>query len=105
MTSLELDDDFNPDDRELCPDGSCTGVIGDDGKCRECGTPAGPKSERRAESDDGEGDFDASAPKSDENDASASNSFDDDDRKLCPDGECTGLLGADGRCKVCGATG
>ena len=25
-----------------------------------------------------------------------------DDRRLCPDGGCVGLIGADGRCKVCG---
>jgi hypothetical protein len=104
VTSLELDEDFNPDERELCPDGACTGVIGDDGKCKVCGTTAGPKSERRARSDDDDDDFDATASKSDEGlDADASNSF-EDDRKLCPDGECTGLLGADGKCKVCGAT-
>jgi hypothetical protein len=29
----------------------------------------------------------------------------DADRQLCPDGACTGLLGPDGRCKVCGRTG
>ena len=26
----------------------------------------------------------------------------DDDRRLCSDGACTGLVGADGRCKLCG---
>jgi hypothetical protein len=25
-----------------------------------------------------------------------------DDRRLCPDGSCVGLLGEDGRCRVCG---
>ncbi len=32
------DDDsgFDPEDRVLCPDGSCTGII-IDGKCVECG--------------------------------------------------------------------
>ena len=28
--------------------------------------------------------------------------FDDEDRQLCPDGACTGLLGSDGKCKECG---
>ena len=28
------------DDRELCPDGSCTGTLGSDGRCRECGLAA-----------------------------------------------------------------
>jgi hypothetical protein len=31
------DDDW--DNRVLCGDGSCIGVIGPDGKCKECGTP------------------------------------------------------------------
>ena len=33
---LEYDDDFDLDDRVLCPDGACTGII-IDGKCTECG--------------------------------------------------------------------
>jgi hypothetical protein len=35
-------------------------------------------------------------------------SIDDDDfahRELCPDGGCIGVLGPDGRCKVCGTIG
>jgi hypothetical protein len=31
------DDDW--DTRVLCPDGSCIGIIGQDGKCKECGKP------------------------------------------------------------------
>src|SRR3990170_3139005 len=26
-------------------------------------------------------------------------------RRLCPDGSCIGVIGADGRCKVCGKAG
>lgn len=29
---------FNPDDRILCPDGTCTGII-ENGRCTECGRP------------------------------------------------------------------
>ncbi|MEW6669495.1 MAG: zinc ribbon domain-containing protein [Thermodesulfobacteriota bacterium] len=29
---------FDPDDRILCPDGTCTGIIVD-GRCSECGRP------------------------------------------------------------------
>ena len=32
-----LDEDFDPDHRELCADGNCTGVLGPDGKCKACG--------------------------------------------------------------------
>ena len=33
---LEYDDDLDLEDRVLCPDGACTGIIVD-GKCTECG--------------------------------------------------------------------
>jgi hypothetical protein len=35
--ATESDDDW--DKRVLCSDGNCIGVIGPDGKCRECGKP------------------------------------------------------------------
>lgn len=35
-TAFEADDGFDLDDRILCPDGTCTGIIVD-GKCTECG--------------------------------------------------------------------
>ena len=31
-------DEFDPDTRVLCPDGTCTGII-ENGKCTECGKP------------------------------------------------------------------
>jgi len=33
------DDEFDFNNRVLCPDGACTGIIVD-GKCTECGKPA-----------------------------------------------------------------
>lgn len=74
------------DDRELCPDGACTGVLGPDRTCKVCGRRAGvrvvpPAPVIAAAADD-----------------------DSDDRRLCPDGACTGLLDAAGVCKVCGRT-
>ena len=83
---------FDEESRALCPDGSCTGLIGPDGRCKACGaqgelpTPyrsGQPAPLLAAVESESEGDF-------------------DDDRQLCPDGACTGLLGEDGRCKVCG---
>ncbi len=32
----EADEELDMDDRELCPDGTCTGILVD-GKCSECG--------------------------------------------------------------------
>ncbi|HDZ89188.1 MAG: zinc ribbon domain-containing protein [Deltaproteobacteria bacterium] len=37
---LEYDEDFDLEDRVLCPDGTCTGII-IDGKCTECGRAEG----------------------------------------------------------------
>lgn len=36
--SLEEDDGFDFENRVLCPDGTCTGII-IDGRCVECGKP------------------------------------------------------------------
>ena len=30
-------DEFDPERRELCSDGACIGVMGPDGRCKECG--------------------------------------------------------------------
>lgn len=80
-------------ERRLCPDGGCTGLIGIDGKCSVCGVTdedapiaAAPPVERV------------------EAGSEPTESADPDDRRLCPDGACTGLLGADNRCKLCGRT-
>jgi hypothetical protein len=39
----EGDDSFS--NRVLCSDGTCIGVIGPDGKCKECGKPYRPGAE------------------------------------------------------------
>lgn len=38
-TADKQDSDDEWDKRILCSDGCCTGTIGPDGKCRECGKP------------------------------------------------------------------
>src|SRR5207248_443019 len=79
------EDDFDPESRQLCADGSCTGVLGDDGRCKECGKSASGDEAPVADSpSEGAGD----------------DGF--EDRQLCTDGNCTGLIGPDGRCKQCG---
>lgn len=99
-------------DRRLCVDGACIGLLGDDGLCKVCGTagskakPAAPKpadddaaleaaaAELAGSALDGE--VAAIAP------AVGIHDEDLEARKLCPDGGCVGVIGADGRCKVCG---
>lgn len=153
---VDSDDAEDPDDdvpaiataateRRLCPDGACVGLIGPDGRCKVCGTPAsdaaaaGHAAPSPDDADDADGADDdaedaAPAPRTvraevaatpartpasaapddtdpeaddaddDEDDdaADVDAAADDDDRRLCPDGACIGVLGADGRCKVCG---
>ena len=100
---------FDPH-RRLCPDGACIGVIGDDGRCRVCGRTGGGKSaapgftpaagieDADADADDDDGDADADEKSAGPVGAGAL----DPNRRLCPDGGCIGLIGADGVCNVCG---
>ncbi len=85
--------------RKLCPDGACTGVIGDDGCCKLCGLPAG------AEVESGRPFALPDADDLTESSASSGEELDLASRQLCPDGACTGVIGDDGRCKVCGRLG
>lgn len=80
------------DERALCPDGGCTGVIGDDGRCKECGEIGATPKPARA----------AAVAATTRVKPPALSDDDSDDRRLCPDGACTGLLDASGVCKVCG---
>jgi hypothetical protein len=99
-------DGFNPAERELCPDGACIGVIGPDGRCKECGTVSkaatqdprhrGLRSEEEVEEELEQHKITGSIEPAPE-------AF--EDRELCPDGTCIGVIGADGRCPECGAAG
>jgi hypothetical protein len=106
-------DDFDPDRRELCPDGACIGVIGTDGRCAECGTTSSQGSTSGApkasappnmgSDDDGGDSAETGSPdESVENSGISDDSQDIDERKLCSDGACIGVIGSNGRCKSCG---
>jgi hypothetical protein len=95
-------------DRELCPDGACIGLIGPDRRCTECGTEAparAPGDPAPAASSPAGGAEEASSPSATAAGRPAGEALeveDDQDRELCPDGTCIGLIGPDSRCKVCG---
>jgi hypothetical protein len=91
-------EDDNWENRVLCSDESCIGVIGPDGRCKECGkpckeSPAGEINTAQNESSLQEDLAERPAPQ-----------FDDDweNRTLCSDESCIGVIGPDGRCKECG---
>ena len=103
------------ENRVLCSDGNCIGVIGEDGRCKECGKPYegrlpdnfGRQPSTRVSEPPAEPENEAKdvrPPKTDGH-ASATQPAGDDDwenRVLCSDGNCIGVIGADGRCKECG---
>jgi hypothetical protein len=102
--------------RVLCSDGNCIGVIGADGCCKECGKPyegdlplAVTGSD--AITDNVESELSNSDQKADQfndsmDEASAEESPPSEDdwenRTLCIDESCIGVVGPDGRCKECG---
>ena len=107
-TSSSKEEPFDASRRRLCPDGACIGVLDQAGRCKVCGltsdgtaparAPEAAAQEEPVEQDErnesepvraSEGDGETFNPK----------------RKLCPDGSCVGVIGADGRCKVCGRAG
>jgi hypothetical protein len=109
-------DTFDPQRRRLCADDSCVGIVGPDGRCRVCGQahPDGPgdgatfspaatldaDADDLAEADDVAVAADGAQLGSDAGNEGGFNAS----RPLCPDGSCVGVLGSDGRCKVCGRT-
>jgi hypothetical protein len=106
------EEDMAPTDLEwqqrvLCSDGNCIGVIGSDGHCKECGkeyegslAEAGlPENE---ESSAVENSFEKEDPSPDDMPPEAVEQDDWQNRVLCSDGNCIGVIGPDGRCKECG---
>jgi len=96
MNAEEFDEN-----RELCDDGNCLGVVVD-GKCNVCGVAAAGTSPRDPGTGQtgGGGKIVGDDRGAEEMIAEGDSTF--DDRQLCPDGACTGLIGSDGKCKECG---
>ena len=117
MSSDDRTFDEEWEKRVLCSDGNCIGVIGPDGRCKECGRPGEdgvvdsdavetpPDDPPADDSPAGEAPDTSAAAEADAATEPAESSDDDDDwasRQLCPDGNCIGVIGPDGRCKECG---
>jgi hypothetical protein len=105
--------------RMLCSDGNCIGIIGEDGKCKECGKRFkgkrpdnfGVKSKdeikdtdlKKLHSEDllkTEKNLDAQDKKIE--DDSKELEADWDNRILCSDESCIGVIGPEGKCNECG---
>ena len=89
--------------RELCDDGNCLGVVVG-GKCNVCGLAAAAGTSPRdpGSGQTGGGQITSDAPADMVAEGGHTDAFDDEDRQLCSDGACTGLVGSDGKCKTCG---
>ncbi|MGE5258563.1 MAG: hypothetical protein ACM3KE_17945 [Hyphomicrobiales bacterium] len=110
MMTLEVKDaDASPapahdtewNNRRLCSDENCIGVIGPDGRCKECGKPfdggVAVELPRPAPAPPIETASPASRP-----DEAAGPDEEWESRRLCSDENCIGVIGPDGRCKECG---
>ena len=101
------------EERTLCSDEACIGIIGPNGRCNECGKPyAGKPADADAEPDEAlslapeklldEVDEDEKADHQDDQDEDENMDTQWADRILCRDENCIGVIGPDGRCKECG---
>ncbi len=97
------EDGFSLEDRILCTDGACIGVVGPDGRCKECGLLY-----EGGEPLPKEGLPDLAADSvppldTDENPvADTESASEPSDRVCCPDDMCVGIVGDDGLCGTCG---
>jgi hypothetical protein len=101
----EKKDDLDWDSRTLCSDESCIGVIGPDGRCKECGKAYEDRPSAE-DPDAGAADEPVDAYEGDtedaEEDTETITDIDWERRTLCSDESCIGVIGPDGRCKECG---
>jgi len=93
----ETPETFEDEDRRLCPDETCIGLLGEDDRCKVCG--------RSADGAAGPAPYHEEEQEEEIRATGEPGGDDDDDRRLCPDGNCIGLLDDSGHCKVCGAAG
>ena len=96
--------DLDWENRRLCPDGNCIGVIGPDGRCKECGRRDDAEASEISDPPEQTDTSTVTNENEPENDPDLDDIPDPDweNRTLCPDGNCIGVIGPDGRCKECG---
>jgi hypothetical protein len=104
MDEPTAEETFDPTRRRLCADGSCVGVIGDDGRCRVCGRTEAQAAagEATLEVEPDVADAEAGVTGAADTRGPSGGSGFDPKRRLCSDGTCVGVVGNDGVCRVCG---
>jgi len=94
--------DIEWEQRTLCIDESCIGVIGPDGRCKECGLAFnGEQLEEIQEEQTVVGGEDAEETIENQ-EAKTQADREWEQRTLCADESCIGVIGPDGFCKECG---
>jgi len=102
--------DIEWENRRLCSDGNCIGVIGPNGLCNECGKSYEgklPEEVTKLKADFHEepvvkADSDAFEQTGDNEEDKSHADIEWENRRLCSDDNCIGVIGPDGRCKECG---
>ena len=106
--------DFEWENRVLCSDESCIGIIGPDRRCKECGKVYEGKlpetfeqADKMTEPEVQPEETSVNPPPSDEpadldNGDDVNTDTEWENRVLCIDESCIGVIGPDGRCKECG---
>ncbi len=102
------------DQRILCSDGDCIGVVGADGCCKLCGKiydgelslieDDAEQRDNPAEGLNDQGILDTEQADGHDSVSDNADSFNGawENRILCVDENCIGVVGFDGRCKECG---
>ena len=99
------------ENRTLCSDENCIGVIGPDGRCKECGntfegdfSKVAVQAQKAVEPDETELEETAVVSEKPAVPQPADSLPDSDweNRTLCSDESCIGVIGPDGHCKECG---
>ena len=97
------ENDFSLEDRILCTDGACVGVIGDNGCCGVCGKAYdGDEVVGGSEKKEGDSEVGETDETLEQSDSEKEASCDPDERVNCPDDMCVGIIGENGTCGVCG---
>ncbi|MFH1103069.1 MAG: hypothetical protein V1714_04805 [Pseudomonadota bacterium] len=94
-------DNFEWTERKLCIDENCIGVVGHDGRCRECGKPFDPTVTNEEDIKPSGNSSLPENPAACQCEKKGSGSY-WQERTLCIDENCIGVVGHDGRCRECG---